>query len=63
MDIVTLQKYNQYTKNLTNNDIIKAKNMLSNNLYTDVLSYMLDNNIKLEQEIISLKTSITKYTK
>ena len=63
MDIVTLQKYRPYTKSLTSNDITKAKNMLSNNLYTDVLSYMLDNNIKLEQEIISLKTSITKYTK
>lgn len=59
MDIVTLQKYRQYTKSLTSNDIIKAKNMISKNLYTDVLSYMLDNNIKLEQEIISLKNSIT----
>ena len=59
MDIVTLQKYKQYTKSLTSNDIIKAKNMIIKNLYTDVLSYMLDNNIKLEQEIISLKNSIT----
>ncbi|SEA57474.1 hypothetical protein SAMN05216349_11757 [Oribacterium sp. KHPX15] len=53
MGIDELKTYADYGKHLEENDRTKAKNLLSYGKYTDVISYMLENNLKLEQEIIS----------
>lgn len=54
MDLKTLIKYQDMTKPLTNNDILRLKKLLVNGknkkLYREVIEYMLDNNCKLEQE-------------
>ena len=54
MDLNTLIKYQNMTKPLTNNDIIRLNKLLLNgnniHLYKDVINYMLINNCKLEQE-------------
>lgn len=55
MNIATLQQYSSYTKKLEKNDIKKANNMILNNVNAEIARYMLDNNCKLEQEIISLQ--------
>lgn len=47
--------YNEYCKVLEPNDIVKAKNMMKNCCFPDMAQFMLDNNCKLEQEIISWK--------
>jgi len=52
MDI--LEKYKGYSKSLEVNDIKKAERLLTHNKYTDVLKYMLEQDCKLEQEIVSL---------
>lgn len=54
MSVDDLKEYEQYTKPLEKNDIKKAENMISNDMHSDLMHYMLDNNEKLEQEIISL---------
>ena len=48
MDVDTLKKYDTYTKKLTKNDRKRLKSMKNN----EVITYMLKNNVKLEQEII-----------
>ncbi len=53
MSVIELNKYTKYTKPLEQNDITKAKGLITRNLYSDELSYMLEKNCKLEQEIIS----------
>ena len=53
MGIEELKKYAGYGKPLQDNDRIKAKNLLRSGKYEDVMRYMLDNDLKLEQEIIS----------
>ena len=53
MDKGTLEKYKQYTKRLTNQDIIKAEGLIGKGLYVDVLNHMINGNMKLEQEIVS----------
>jgi hypothetical protein len=53
MGIEELNAYVGYGKTLEDNDRIKAKNLLSNGKYEDVMRYMLENDLKLEQEIIS----------
>ena len=55
MDINTLSEYKDYGKKLENNDKVKANNLINDGQYTDIVKYMIDNNIKLEQEIISTK--------
>jgi hypothetical protein len=40
---------------LEKNDRIKAQNLIKQGKYAEVLSYMLDQDRKLEQEIVSLK--------
>ena len=55
MEISELEKYSEFTKILEQNDIIKAERLIAKGKYTDVLEYMLNNNLKLEQEIISWK--------
>lgn len=54
MNVAELIKYSQYCKELSQNDEVKARNLLSKGRYTETLQYMLDNNCKLEQEIISV---------
>lgn len=53
MDIEVLKRYKIYTKPLTDNDIRKAKALVYNEMYCDVMNYMLDTGKKLEQEIVS----------
>lgn len=54
MDIETLKQYRQYTKPLTENDVIRLNN-LKINYDNPIIDYMLENNIKLEQEIIDIQ--------
>lgn len=48
------EKYKSCLHKLTNNDISRLKSLLENVDYYDVIKYMLDNDCKLEQEIVSL---------
>lgn len=51
MDIATLQQYSCFTKQLTENDIKRLRN-LADSEFSEVIQYMLENNCKLEQEAI-----------
>ena len=53
MDVQQLINYKQYCKPLEKNDIVKANSMLKVHFYDEVMEFMLANNCKLEQEIIS----------
>ncbi len=56
MDIDTLIEYSNYTIGLTDRDKKRIKKLLLNERlknYYDVLNYMLDNNVKIEQENIN----------
>lgn len=53
MDIETLKKYANYTKKLTENDR-KRLECLKESEFCDVVSYMLNNNCKLEQEALDI---------
>ena len=53
MGIAELQKYSDFSKPLEQNDITKAKSLIARGKYVEVLGYMLQKNLKLEQEIIS----------
>lgn len=55
MDSDTLIKYRGYAKPLEKNDIVKANKLLQGEKYTDMMQLMLQENIKLEQEIVSLR--------
>lgn len=55
MSVEDMQTYKKYTKPLGKNDKTKAASLLSAGKYTDLIEYMLLNNVKLEQEIISLE--------
>ena len=57
MGVSEFSKYTAYTKELEKQDIVKARSLLMETKYQDELTYMLDNNCKLEQEIISWKES------
>lgn len=59
MDIDTLQKYQIYTKKLTQNDR-KRLNNLKEKLNLPVIDYMLKNDCKLEQEIVEIDYIIKK---
>ena len=55
MDCETLLRYKDYGKKLSTNDIKEINRLLGIEEYSEfypVLKSMLDNNIKLEQEII-----------
>ncbi len=54
MSVAELKKYKDYTKPLEKNDERKALS-LKESCYSDVICFMLENNCKLEQEIISWK--------
>lgn len=55
MGIPELKKYSAFAKSLEENDIVKANTLITKEKYAEILSYMLHNNLKLEQEIISWK--------
>lgn len=50
MDIDTLKKYADFTKVLTKNDIKRLKKLQQHEEFSPIISYMLENNCKLEQE-------------
>ena len=53
MSINELKKYEKYIKKLEDNDTTKAQGLINKGLYVDIMEYMLKNNVKLEQEIVS----------
>lgn len=53
MDVEQLINYKQYCKPLEKNDMVKANSLLKVHFYDEVMEFMLANNCKLEQEIIS----------
>lgn len=53
MSLAELNKYSEYSKPLEQNDKIKACRLIERNLFTCEMKFMLDNNCKIEQEIIS----------
>ena len=53
MGVEQLQKYEKYCKPLVENDVVKTKGLINSGKYIETAQYMLDNNVKLEQEIIS----------
>lgn len=53
MDIENLKKYQDYAKSFESNDTKKAKSLIAAGKYFDIATYMLNNKVKLEQEIIS----------
>lgn len=53
MDIETIKKYKEYTKNLTENDRSRLENLLGGE-FDEVINYMLENDCKLEQEAVEL---------
>lgn len=53
MNIEMLDKYKRYWKKLNENDRTKAKSLIDIQYEKEVISYMLENDCKLEQEIIS----------
>lgn len=55
MGINELRQYKEYTKPLEDNDRKKAESLLNLAEYVEMVKYMLENNCKLEQEIISWK--------
>ena len=52
MDEGMLLKYSQYTKPLEEQDRKKAESLIASNYYSNIMKYMIDNNCKLEQEIV-----------
>lgn len=53
MGVSFLEKYKSYARDLTDNDIRKAKGLINNGKYCAVMEHMLKTGQKLEQEIIS----------
>ena len=54
MDVEQLRKYQKYCKYLEKNDIVKAQTLIELGFYREMMEFMLENDCKLEQEIISL---------
>lgn len=58
MGVAELECYRDFGRELEKNDRKKAESLMEQGLYREELSYMLRENIKLEQEIVSLKSGI-----
>lgn len=58
MSIEELVKYRDYCKHLEENDIKKANSLIGKGMFIEEMRYLLDNNVKLEQEVISWKQNI-----
>lgn len=52
MDIEQLRIYQKYCRQLEKNDIVKARTLIELGFYKEVMEFMLENDCKLEQEII-----------
>ncbi len=52
MDVENLEKYRNYAKPFESNDFKKAESLIALEKYVDIATYMLNNKVKLEQEII-----------
>ena len=50
-----MKQYEHCLHPLTDNDIVRLQELKEVELYADTIQYMLQNNVKLEQEIISLE--------
>lgn len=57
MDVENLKKYRNYAKPFESNDVKKVESLIAVGKYVDVATFMLNNKIKLEQEIISWMSS------
>ncbi len=55
-----MERYREFGKSLEDNDRKKAETLMSQGLYKEELSYMLQENLKLEQEIISWKEKVLR---
>ncbi len=55
MGLEELKKYSDFSKTLEENDITKAKSLIEKGKFVEIMNYMLEKNIKVEQEIISWK--------
>ena len=53
MDIDTLYFYKSYWKELTKNDVMRLQK-IKTPVFQEVISYMLEQNCKLEQEVLDL---------
>ena len=53
MDRAILEKYHKFARKLTDHDVRKAKALLQDGLYCNMMQYMLEAGRKLEQEIVS----------
>ena len=53
MSIEELQIYEKYTKTLNAQDIKKAQTLISRGVFIEEMQYMIKNNVKLEQEVVS----------
>ena len=53
MDVENLEKYRNYAKPFESNDFKKAESLIAAKKYVNITTFMLNNKIKLEQEIIS----------
>lgn len=58
MSVDELKEYKEYCKPLENNDVTKAQSLIDKGLYVDTMRYMLENDVKLEQEVISWKQEV-----
>lgn len=54
MNLETLKKYEKYGRALTNNDRKRLENMKEQDDLRDVIAYMLEHNVKLEQECVEI---------
>lgn len=45
----------KYCKTLNENDLVKANHLIQKSCYVNILQYMLENNCKLEQEIVGFQ--------
>ncbi|AGC68875.1 hypothetical protein Cst_c18980 [Thermoclostridium stercorarium subsp. stercorarium DSM 8532] len=52
--------YQPYLRKLTDNDIIRLQELKDMDIYAKTVKFMLDNNVKLEQEIVSYTLMNTK---
>lgn len=55
MGLPELKRFGNFCKPLEVNDITKAEKLIERGQFADIAKYMLENNCKLEQEIISWK--------
>ncbi len=52
MDLGTLKKYKSYGKKLTESDRKRLKKLSSEEEFREITQYMLEENVKLEQECV-----------